>query len=224
MSTRGLFRFILCLALLAQVPVFGQKVSVNPTVSPAVFLPSEPITVTYDVTGTSLANLSNAWIWVWIPGKNIDAKFNVNPATAAVDAAKFTKSTANNKTTWSITFKPSDFFTVSIANEKQMGVLIKAQDWSGGQSTDFILNFGFQTTLTSPSQSFVFVNPNESISITATSPISANFNLYVNDALTDTKSGITNYSYTLIIPSNTPSAKVRLVATSVAGGTNSEVS
>src|SRR5688572_9416330 len=86
---------------------FAQKVTVDPTVNPALFRYNDQITVTYDVTGTALANLTNAYIWVWIPGKNINAQYNINPATAAANAAKFTKSTAGGKTTFSITFKPS---------------------------------------------------------------------------------------------------------------------
>ena len=204
--------------------VAGQIVSLNPTVTPSVFTPGEQITVVYDVTGTSLASLSNAWIWVWIPGKNINAKYNINPATAAADAAKFTKSTANNKTTWSITFKPSDFFTSSIAAEKQLGVLIKAQDWPLGQSTDYILNFGFQITLSNPSQKFLFVNPGETIGVSASAPVASNFNLYLNDQLTDTKNGLTSYSYSLVVPQTPSSGIVKIIGTSVSGSTTSEVS
>lgn len=196
---------------------FSQKVTVNPTVTPAVFTPNDQITITYDVTGTSLATLANAWIWVWIPGKNVDARYNINPATAAADAAKFTKSTANNKTTWTITFKPADFFGVSIANEKQMGVLIKAQDWSGGQSSDFILNFGFQATLTNPFQNSVFVNAGQVLNISATSPIPASFNLYVNEVLTDSKAEFTNYTYNLNIPQSPSGGKVKIIVTSATG-------
>lgn len=203
---------------------FSQIVSLNPTVTPAVFTPGEQITVVYDVTGTSLANLQNAWIWVWIPGKNVNAKYNINPATAAADPAKFTKSTANNKTTWSITFKPADFFTSSISSEKQLGVLIKAADWPAGQSTDYILNFGFQATLTSPSQKFVFVNPGETIGVGVTAPVSSNFNLYINDQLTDSKNGLTSYSYSVVIPQSPSSGIIKIIATAVSGGTSSEVS
>lgn len=88
---------------------WAQNVNKIPTIAPSLFQYNDQITVTYDVTGTSLANLSNAWIWVWIPGKNLNAKYNINPATSAADAAKFTKAVAGGITTWSITFKPSDF-------------------------------------------------------------------------------------------------------------------
>jgi len=211
---------LLAALLFAGLSAFSQPISLSPTVTPAVFTSADQITVVYDVTGTALANLPTAWIWVWIPGKSIDARYNINPATSAADPAKFTKSTANNKTTWSITFRPADFFSVSISAEKQMGVLIKAQDWSGGQSTDFLFNFGFQATLVSPAQNTLFVNPGENINVTATSPAAANFDLYINDVLTDSKPSVTTYTYSFPAPQTPSSGKVKIVATAVAGGSS----
>src|SRR5690349_9878496 len=104
-------KYLFVLATLIIGTAGAQKVTLNPTITPAVFSYNDQITVSYNATGTALANLSNAWIWVWIPGKNINAKYNINPATGAADPAKFTK----NGATWSITFKPSDFFTTSIS-------------------------------------------------------------------------------------------------------------
>ena len=98
------------------LPVFAQKTAVDPVISPTLFQPSDQITVTYDVTGTPLASLTNVYIWVWIPGVNTNAKYNINPATAAADAAKFTKKVEGGKTTFSITFVPADFFDGSIAS------------------------------------------------------------------------------------------------------------
>src|SRR5690606_24282429 len=114
------------------------KTNVTPVINPASFQPNDEITVTYDVTGTALASLTNAWAWVWIPGKNIDARYNVNPANATADPAKFTKVVESGKTLFRITFKPQDFFVQPICLETQLGMLIKANDWSNGQSTDYI--------------------------------------------------------------------------------------
>src|SRR5690606_24266678 len=108
---------------LPALTALGQKVSLNPTVTPALFRPTDEITVTYDVTGTSLASLSNAWIWVWIPGKNTDANYNVNPAnsnTTLTNNAKFTKSVVEGRTLFTITFTPADFFSGSIASETKV--------------------------------------------------------------------------------------------------------
>src|SRR6187402_1454068 len=87
-----------------------------------------PITVTYDVTGTPLANLSVAYAWVWIPGKDISTKYNINPASSnptQTANAKFTKSVVNGKTLFTYTFTPADYFNGDISNETQLGMLLK---------------------------------------------------------------------------------------------------
>jgi 1,4-alpha-glucan branching enzyme len=201
----------------------AQSVNKIPTITPTLFQYNEQIIVTYDVTGTSLANLPNAWIWVWIPGKNINAKYNINPATAAADAAKFTKAVAGGTTTWSITFKPSDFFTADISNETQMGMLLKASDWSGGQTVDHIVNFGFKISLTAPTVFPVASLEGSTLNISATAPVSANFQLYVNNVLTNSKLASTSYTFDYIIPASPVDGTVRLVATAVTGGATHQV-
>ena len=133
--------FIFCVVVLVMgLPnlLSGQKVTLNPTITPALFKYNDQITVVYDVTGTSLASLTNAWIWVWLPNAtSIIAKYNINPATSAADAAKSPISTAINGTkTFTFTFKPSDFFSSDISSQTQMGILLKANDWPNGQTTD----------------------------------------------------------------------------------------
>lgn len=213
----------MALGLAVQFAV-AQKVTLDPAVTPAVFTSGDPITVTYDVTGTALANLSSAWIWVWIPGKNIDAKYNVNPATSAADLAKFTKSTAAGKTTWSITFKPSDFFSGSIATETQLGMLLKASDWSGGQTSDYIANFGFKVKLISPTANPLFVQASEQVNILAEAPIAANFKMYVNETLIDSKDNLLTYSYKHTIAAAPDQGTIRVSAVPVSGGTASDIS
>ena len=205
----------------------AQTVTLNPTVSPALFTPSDQITITYDITGTALANLSNAWIWVWIPGTNvINGKYNVNPATAAQDPAKFTKSVIGGVTKWSITFKPADFFSVDISNAAQMGVLLKANDWSGGQTSDANphLSFGYRISLISPSDFPLSAQASDVININVTSPVSANFQLFVNDVLADSKSALLTYTYPYTVPSTPDDAVIKISATQVTGGNSSEVS
>jgi 1,4-alpha-glucan branching enzyme len=211
-------RKILLFTLLAiQISLFAQKVTVNPTISPPLFSQTDQITVTYDVTGTSLANLSVAYIWVWIPGKNTDAKYNINPATAAADPAKFTKSVAGGKTTFSITFKPSDFFATSIASETQIGMLIKGTDWANGQSTDYLANFGFKINLKSPATHPVFVNTNGTITINAETSVASTFELFVNDVSVNVQPGITAYNYVHTATEVSGASTVRLKATSASG-------
>lgn len=195
-------KFYILIILLFSVSGFAQTTSINPVITPALFSPSDEITVTYDVTGNSLANLSNAWIWVWIPDQNIDAKYNVNPAsndTPLTDNAKFTKTTANNQTTFTITFTPKDFFSGDIGQQQKLGMLLKGNDWSDGQTTDYIADLSqadqFAALLIEPEFDPVFKNTNETLEIEALSSDNADYALSINSVAVDEKSNITEYSY-----------------------------
>jgi 1,4-alpha-glucan branching enzyme len=202
----------------------AQSIALNPTITPSVFQHNSQITVTYDVTGTSMASLSNAWIWVWIPGKSINAKYNLNPATAAADPAKFTKSVSGGITKFTITFKPSDFFSSDISSEVQMGMLLKANDWPNGQTSDYFANFGFKISLVAPTLFPVATQEGNLININATAPTSANFQLFINDVLTNAQNATLNYAFVYTVPATPLDATVKIVATAVSGGATSEVS
>ena len=165
------------------------KESINPSINPALFRYNDQITVTYDVTGTPLAALSDAWIWVWIPGKSINAKYNVNPASAdqaKTNNAKFVKSIVNGKTLFAITFIPSAFFDGDISAETNLGILLKGNDWNNGQTTDFITDFwdgSFQIKLSAPLQQPLFVANGDEININAETPVAADYNLYINEGI-----------------------------------------
>jgi 1,4-alpha-glucan branching enzyme len=206
------------------IPVLLQaqsKVAVDPVITPALFQPDTEITVTYDVTGTSLATLTNAWAWVWIPGKNIEAKYNINPATATADPAKFTKSVESGKTLFTLTFKPADFFNQSISNETQIGILLKGSDWNSCgaancQTTDYLVTFwdgSFQIALTSPSRQPLFVVNGQEVIIEAEAPVAVDFDLYINDVLTDEQDGVAVFSYIHTIDELSGYGEVKLVAT-----------
>lgn len=88
------------------------------TVSPAVPNPSQPVTITVDVTGTSLQgfawnNTTNpVWIWAWLEkgAADVNAPTNVNPATSpGQDAAKCTRISVSPDV-YQITFTPTVFF------------------------------------------------------------------------------------------------------------------
>lgn len=191
-----------------------------PAISPSFFLHNQTITVSYDVTGTSLASLTDAYAWVWIPNTSINAKWNVNPAStdpAKTANAKFTKSVVNGRTLFTLTFAPNTFFATDISAQTTMGILLKGNDWAQGQTNDYLLNFwngDFQLRRTSPQQQQLFVSALEEIQVTAETPVSASFALYVNDQLTDEQSNITTYAYTHLVTETSGSVNVRLVATS----------
>jgi glycosidase len=197
------------------------KVTLDPTISPALFAPGDQITVTYNVTGTSLVNLTDAYIWVWIPGKGIDARHNINPANSnptQTVAAKFNKTVAGGQTTFSLTFTPAAFFTTDISNESQLGILLKGNDWSNGQTTDYITNFGYKLTLTSPLANPVFVNTGGSISIQVQAPVASTFETFVDDVLVHTSGAAAlTYSYLYTVSEASGAYDVRVVGTSASG-------
>lgn len=206
--------------LLVLVLITGQvwsKESIDPTITPALFRPSDEISVVYDVTGTPLANLPEAWVWVWIPGLNIDANSNVNPASSnptRAAPAKCTKSVSDGKTLFTVVFTPSDFFDTDISDATQLGILLKGNDWSNGQTTDYLASIwdgGFELKLTAPSKRHLFVDPGNSIDIAAETPVAADFSLYVDDVLVDQAQG-TAYSFEYVVPGAPDAAVLKLVA------------
>lgn len=218
--------FLSVLALLLFFDLAAQKVTLNPSITPTLFRYNDQITVTYDVTGTGLASLTDMWVWVWIPGKS-DAKSNVNPANSnptATNPAKCTKSTPSGKTLFTISFKPSDFFTTDISTQTQLGILLKGNDWTNGQTTDFLTNFWdgtFQTKLTSPTTQPLFVSNGDSIIIQAATPVTADFALYLNNKLINTQLALTSYKYKLIVNDSVKYYTAKVTAT--ASGNSSTV-
>src|SRR5690349_14973261 len=108
------------------------------TVSPAFPKADQPITITVDVTGTSLNGFAwnndtnPVWIWTWIQDgctSGCDAPTNVNPATAAQDAAKCTR-ISTNPDKYQITFTPTVFFNKSAAELTKIGLKLKTRDWN----------------------------------------------------------------------------------------------
>lgn len=190
------YKYILCmrriLHVLFIINLFGvaamAQVNLTPTVSPASFNSQEEITIEYDVTGTALASLEEAYIWVWVPGSEIDAKYNVNPASsnATLTAnARFSKTEANNKVLFSITFTPEQFFAQPICLESKLGMLIKGNDWSNGQSNDFVLDMTPLTTcyvvkLITPTDEKPFVAPGGDLHVQAESSDPSTFTMFVD--------------------------------------------
>ena len=209
------------------VRVYGSGEPLTPTVSPTFFSPSTTITVTYDVTGTSLANLPAAYAWVWIPGKNINAKYNIDPASGSgtTSAVKFLKTDLEGKTYFSLTFKPSDLFAVSIAAETAMGILLKGNAWADGQTSDYIATFWdgqYDLKLLKPVQNFFFAETGDAVNIQAETPTASDFQLYVNDVLVQSAASQTVFTYTNAVTATSGVTAVRI--TSSAGADNEEVS
>lgn len=194
---------------------FAQRVVLDPVITPALFRHDDVITVTYDVTGTPLAVLSNAWAWVWIPGPNINSRYNINPATSAADPARFTKSINAGRTIFTLSFRPSDFFTQNITAYSQLGILLKANDWPNGQTSDYIATFWdgtFKIALTAPLNRPLFVNTNDTFTISAETPVNSDYQLFINGNLVSSSANVRSFSYAHTVTETSGYGTVLLIA------------
>ncbi len=110
------------------------------TADPSPFTAEDEVTLTVDVTGTSLAGYAgDVWIWSWISkgcSAGCDALTNIDPAGGAnTDAAKMTRD-GSNPDVYSITFIPTAFFGKSPAELQQIGFKLKSQGWGDGKQSD----------------------------------------------------------------------------------------
>ena len=211
-------RYLFILLLFLSIGVWAQE-AIQPDISPVLFRYNDEITITYDVTGTPLANLTEAFAWVWIPNSDTDAKYNINPAntnSTLTDHAKFTKSISDGKTIFTLVFTPSEFFSDDISSETKMGILLKGNDWPNGKTTDYLSDIwdgSFLVKLLSPTQQSIFTTLGEEILIEAETPVTVNFELYIDDILVDTKNGISQYEYSHTVNNTEGQHLVKIIAT-----------
>jgi 1,4-alpha-glucan branching enzyme len=197
------------------------------TTSPTFPVANQPVTITVDVTGTSLANftaydaVSNpVYIWSWVkkPGvPDADAPTNVNPATSAQDAAKCIRVSTN---VYSITFTPTTFFNKVAADIPRIGLKLKTKNWNDNKQTDvdkFIdLSTGFNASFASPTETSFFKNTGETIPITVNASESATLTIKVNGLTVSSQAGVTTLSYTHTI-GVTESGTTQVTCEAVAG-------
>ena len=152
------------------------------TANPSTINASQPVTFTFNVTGnTALQNLTSAWVWAWVPGEG-DAPSNINPATSNPTATAPAQLTNVSGNTWQITFTPTTFFNMPASEINQIGILMKGDNWSNGQTSDFTFNVGsFQLNLQAPQEdSVTYLNSGESLNIVATTSATATITLKAN--------------------------------------------
>jgi 1,4-alpha-glucan branching enzyme len=198
----GLAIFWLC-----ALCTLGQVVTTSPTFPVA----NQPVTITVDVSGTSLANFTAydattnpVFIWTWIPPRagvpTIDAPSNINPAssnTAATNPAKCSRVSTN---VYQITFTPTVFFNRTAAEMPQIGLKLKTNNWNDNKQTDvdkFItFTSGFAVQFAQPIQNSFLTNTGTPISITANASQAASLTLKVNGVTVSTVPSGTSLSYT----------------------------
>ncbi|RYY53831.1 MAG: hypothetical protein EOO09_16530 [Chitinophagaceae bacterium] len=135
---------MLCLA----VTGFAQ----NPTFSPATFTAEDEVTITVDVTGTGMAGVTPAYIWIFC---NIDMGGGdgiVNGSWGqSSEAARMSPAGANK---WQFKFTGTALFGKSPADLKNFGFLVKKVDGST-QSPDYKV-FNFDPLVFVPSMLRIF--------------------------------------------------------------------
>ncbi len=206
----------LCFALFSN----AESLDIEPTITPSFFAADEEITISYDVTGTTMHDWTEAWLWLWIPNLNdLNVPSNVNPATSnatATNPAKFTKSTQDGKQIFSITLTLTDFVNRPKEDILSVGMLIKGNDWSDGQSKDYITDIttGFALKLLSPTGNFGFYNASENITISAITSQLATIEIFLDGSLLTSSSNVDALEtmHTIIGDGNVHNIKVKASA------------
>jgi len=184
------------------------------TISPSTFNVDQPITITVDANSNAtdcngfssptkvymhagIGDNSNAW------GFNVIGNWGQDDGVGEM--------IDNNDGTWSITITPETYFSLTTTqanNATKMGMVFRNEDGSqelkDNGCTDFFIGVGlFQLTLTSPSEYTTVLNEGETISITASTSLTANFNLIANGTSVDTQTNTTSYSFSPTVNENT---------------------
>ena len=192
---------LLLLLILAPVFTFAQLV-INPTA----FNVDQSITITVDTnsTETDCNGFSNPTKVYMHSGVGNDA----NPWSSTVgnwgndDGVGLM--TNNGNGTWSITITPETYYSLTAteaANATKMGLVFRNE--SGNQElkdngcNDFFYNVGaFQLNLTAPAENLTVLSSGQSLIISATSTLAANYVLKANGTTINTASNTTTYSFT----------------------------
>jgi len=180
---------------------FLTKAQDVPTITPQFFSANEEITISYNVTGTNLQSLSEAYIWMWLPDESIDAPSNVNPAAsdaATTSPAKFTKLNEQGQTIFRITLTPITFFNQPAEKIGKIGMILKGNDWSDGQTGDFIteVTSGFAISLISPVGNYGFYDSGESIDINFATSANSTISFSVDGVLETSVDNATSFATT----------------------------
>jgi 1,4-alpha-glucan branching enzyme len=200
---------------------FAQVVTTDPLFPRA----DQPVTITVDVTGTSLDNFAwdnttnPVWLWTWVAEgctSNCDAPTNVNPATDAQNVAKATRiSTDPDK--YQITITPTTFFGKPASELKKIGIKLKTKNWSDNKQTDndrlITLYEGFGLSLSSPTAFPVFKNQGEQLTITANTSGSATISVKINNVTVASQNAVTSLTYNHPITESSGTSHVIVTAT-----------
>jgi len=126
----------------------------TPSFSPASFTAQDQVTLTIDLTGTPLAGVSQAYIWIWANPGGVGPAPNgvVNGSWGTSDPSSAMTSLGGNK--WSFTFTGTTMFGLAPADLHDFGFLVKSVNGSA-QTQDF-KPFKFDPLVFTPTKLRIF--------------------------------------------------------------------
>lgn len=126
----------------------------TPTFSPSSFTAQDQVTLTIDVTGTPMAGVSQAYIWIWANPSGVGPAPNgvVNGQWTASDPSAKMTSQGGNK--WSFTFTGTTLFGLAPADLHDFGFLLKTVD--GSKQTSDFKPFKFDPLVFTPTKLRIF--------------------------------------------------------------------
>ena len=198
---------ILLFLLLTNI-IFSQEQTGTFTVSPSTFEENEEITITVSGVVPAIWGVTDVYLWAWsfnqsdldqTPANAVDSPTN-GSWTNSNEAQKMTN---NGNGTYSFTFTPSTFYDRT--GIKRIGMLVKAKNGTGDKKTqDQLFNVGkFQLTLNTPTESTTLLNSGETLTISASTSLAADYNLKANGTSINTTTNSSTYSFTPTITENT---------------------
>jgi len=112
---------------------------------------------------------------------------------------------------WEITFVPKTYYGLTntqASNITKMGMVFRnengSQEFKDNGCSDFIFNVGsFQLTLNTPTEATTILNSGETLPITATTSLVANYNLKANGTSINQQTNITSYALSPVVTENT---------------------
>ncbi len=179
-------------------------------ITPSTFEESEQITITVSGVNPSTWGVTDVYLWAWY--LNLDGTFGADSPTNGswTNSNEAQKMTDNGDGTFSFTMTPTNFYNAT--NIGTLGMLVKAKDGTGDKKTqDHLVPVGsFQLFLDSSLEGVNIVDQGNTLNISATTSLSANFELFANGTSIDTQNNTTNYSLNYTVNND---AAFELVAT-----------
>lgn len=191
------------------------------TISPSTFEVNQSITITVDIN--SVASDCNGFnsptkVYMHSGVATDNTGFNLKVIGNWGQDDGVGEMTSNGDGTYSIILTPETYYGLNpteAASVKTLGMVFRnengSQELKNNGCQDFIYNVGsFQLTLTAPTQSETYLTSGQSLSVTATTSLAADFNLKANGISINTSTNSTSYSFS---PTLTETTSFTLEAT-----------